>query len=51
MKFIARVRHVGLANETTVAVRVWIDVHDANRVSVSSFQRVDQRDIREPLSR
>ena len=33
MQLVAGVRHVGLADETAVAVRLGIDVHDADRVS------------------
>ena len=51
MQFIPGVGHVGLADQTAVAFRVGIDVHDANRVGTSILQRIDERDIRERLRR
>ena len=49
MQFIARVGHVRLANQTAVASRLRVDVHDADRVAVSMRPRADERDVRELL--
>ena len=51
MQLVAGVRHVGLPDQTAVALRVGIDVHDADRVGASFFVGIDQRQVGELLRR
>jgi hypothetical protein len=45
MKFVAGGQHVGLTDETTVGLRLGIDVHDAEGVGCAVLLWIDQRDV------
>ena len=51
MEFVPAVRHVGLSDQTAVALRSGVDVQDADRVRALRPSGDDERDVRERLRR
>jgi hypothetical protein len=51
VQLVAGDRHPGLADQAAVALRVGVDVHDADRVGRAALLGVDQRQVGEPFGR